>query len=67
MSDNPEEMYAYAEIMAFVPELQRFSIECDILGRIPIVSDKIAPRYFELLFVETRTPSMSFELQLFVD
>ena len=54
-------------MIAFVPELQRCSIECEILGRIPIVSDKIAPRYFELLFVETRTPSISFESQLVTD
>ena len=60
-------MYAYPEISAFVPELQRCSIECEIFGCMPIVSDKIAPRYFELLFVDTRTPSMSFDSQFSTD
>ena len=52
---------------AFVPELQRCSIECVIFGCIPIVSDKIAPRYFELLFVDTRTPSISLDSQFLTD
>ena len=60
-------MYAYPEISAFVPELQRCSIECEIFGCMPIVSDKIAPRYFELLFVDTRTPSISFDSQFSTD
>ena len=43
---------------ALDPELHRCSTECAIFGLIAINSDSIAPRYFELSFVETITPSI---------
>ncbi len=45
--------------MALVPELHKLSTEWEILGEIPEISDRIAERYFVLLFDDTRTASIS--------
>ena len=66
MSANPDLTYEYAETILFVPELHRFSMVWEIFGLIPANSDNTAERYFELLFVETITASMSFCVIFFV-
>ena len=44
VSPSPEDIWAYAEIKEFVPELHRLSTEWDILGWIPDNSDMIFAR-----------------------
>ena len=57
-SANPDAIYENAEMTAFVPELQRCSIVCEIFGFIPVSSERIALRYLELSLVDTNTPSI---------
>ena len=59
-SARPDAMYEYADITAFEPELHRCSTVWAIFGLIPVNSDSIALRYFELSLVETMTPSIKF-------
>jgi hypothetical protein len=42
-----------------VPELQRLSMRCEILGFIPSISDSIAELYWSVAHVENKTASIS--------
>ena len=49
-------------MIALEPELHKCSTECVIFGLIPVSSDNMAPRYFELSFVETITVGGDIEI-----
>jgi hypothetical protein len=58
-SQSPDTIYEKAEIMAFVPELQRLSILFEILGFSPSISDIILELYCSFEHEENRTASTS--------
>jgi hypothetical protein len=59
VSHKPDAIIAKAEDTALVPELQRLSMRCEILGFIPSISDSIAELYWSVAHVENKTASIS--------
>src|SRR5215203_2232316 len=59
VSHKPDAIIAKAEATALVPELQRLSMRCEILGFIPSISDSIAELYWSVAHVENKTASIS--------
>jgi hypothetical protein len=57
---KPDAINAKAEATALVPELQRLSMRCEILGCIPSISDIIAELYWSVAQLENKTASISF-------
>jgi hypothetical protein len=57
---KPDAIIAKAEATALVPELQRLSMRCEILGCIPSISDIIAELYWSVAQLENKTASISF-------
>src|SRR5215207_1429734 len=57
---KPDAINAKAEATVLVPELQRLSMRCEILGCIPSISDIIAELYWSVAHVENKTASISF-------
>jgi hypothetical protein len=64
-SHRPDAMREYAVAIAFVPELQRLSTLCDILGFIPSISEIIVEPYCSVAHVEKSTASTPLSPWLF--